>query len=224
MFVFEKIKKNLGKFIIILLSILCIILFFDSCQNRKLNKILNHNLTEIGFKNQNFKTEVTKLGDSLNIQSQIILSQKQAIENNLIEIKRLKNIKSKVSVITQTKIDTLFIPYKKTTNDTIYANANTKNTNYFDYTEKWFSINGFATDEGININSLSVKNDFSIYIADRKMGLFKKSKPSVMLINKNPYTETIKMNNVVIEYHQPFYKKNWFWGSVGFLGGVLIAK
>jgi ADP-heptose:LPS heptosyltransferase len=68
------------------------------------------------------------------------------------------------------------------------------------------------------------KNDYSIYIADRKMGLFKKAQPEVLLLNKNPFTETIQMSNVVIVVEKPFYKKNLFWAGAGLIGGFLLSK
>ena len=98
--------------------------------------------------------------------------------------------------------------------------------NYFDYKEPkgWYSISGYATNLGIGIDSLRIKNDFSIYIADKKLNIFGKSNPEVILLNKNPYTETIKMHNIVIRYEQPFYNNKYLWAGLGFVGGVLLAK
>ncbi len=224
----DNLKKKIYRTLSIILVLVCIVTILDSCQQEIVNKDLKRNLSKLNLENQSFKTELTEKGDSIAIQSQIILSQKEAINNGLIEIERLKNIKSKVSVVTKTKIDTVFIPYSTISYDStsLSDKDELKFKNYFNYKDKddWFTINGFATQKGIGIDSLWVKNDYSIYIADQKLGLFKKAEPSVMLINRNPYTETIKMNNVVIKYYKPFYKKNWFWGGLGLVGGFILAK
>ena len=207
-------------------SLLFLFVFvFKSCEKEKENINLLNNISSLGFDNQKFKIEIKKNGDRIYSQNQIILNQKQAIKNGLIEIKGLKSIKSKVSIITNTIIDTLFMPYKGVVADS--SSSTTKQfRSYFNYKEPkgWFSINGYSNKFGVNIDSLSIKNNFSIYIADKKLGFFKNPNPEVLLINKNPYTEVIKMQNVIITVNQPFYNKNYFWAGVGFVGGFLLAK
>lgn len=212
------------------ISIIFLLLFsmsvMDSCEKDKEKENLLNNLSALNLENQSFQTEIQKNKEKITSQDQIIITQKQAIDNGLIEIKRLKNIKSKVRIVTKTKIDTLFIPYTKIVKDTILLEKGFKWKNYFDYVEPngWFALNGYASNLGVGIDSLKIKNDYSIYIADKKLNMFGKSKPEVILLNKNPYTHTIQMNNVVIEVYKPFYKKNGFWASVGFVGGLLLAK
>jgi hypothetical protein len=205
---------------------LLLISSLDSCEKDAQNERLKNNIAKINIENQSFKNEITKSNEKISSQSQIILTQKEAIDNGIIEIERLKNIKSKVRVVTQTVIDSVFIPYTqiKYTDSSFKDKVEFKN--YFDYLEPkgWYSIKGYATNLGINIDSLRVKNDYSIYIADKKLGLFKKPDPQVLLLNKNPFTETIQMSNVVIVVEKPFYNKNVFWGGVGLVGGFLLAK
>lgn len=222
----DDIKKKFYKILFLISVLICMLLFSKGCEQKKINNNLISNISQLNFKNQKFKTQLTKTGDSINIQNQIILTQKQAIDNGLIEIERLKKIKSRVSVITKTKIDTLFIPYDKIIKDTIYENEIYSFKKFFNYKDPkdWFSLNGYVTDKGIGLDNIYVKNDYTIYIADTKLGLFKKSVPSVLLVNRNPNTQTISMNNLVIKNYKPFYKENWFWGGVGLIGGFIIAK
>lgn len=221
----DYLMKKLYRVLFVIAVMFLLVSLLDSCEKDQQNKRLQENLSKIDLENQKFKNEVNEKNETISSQSQLLLTQKEAIDNGLIEIERLKNIKSKVRVVTETKIDTLFIPYNNTVIDTA-SNGKLEYKNYFDYFEPkgWYSIKGYASNFGLNIDSLRVKNDYSIYIADKKLGLFKKPEPQVLLLNKNPYTETIKMSNVVIVVEKPFYKKNLFWGGVGLFGGFLLAK
>ncbi len=197
----------------------------DACERDKVNKNLLRNIESLDITNQKFKTELNKNKEKVTSQNQIILTQQQAIDNGLIEIKKLKKIKSKVRLVTNTKIDTVFIPYNRIVVDSSSTEP-IQFRNYFDYQEAkgWYSLSGYASQLGIGIDSLRVRNDYSIYIADKKLNIFGKSNPEVLLLNKNPYTETIQMQNVIIKVYTPFYKKNTFWAGVGFVGGYLLAK
>lgn len=216
-----KAYRSLSVFVLLLLAIS----MFDACEIDKQNKNLLRNIESLDITNQKFKTELNKNKEKVTSQNQIILTQQQAIDNGLIEIKKLKKIKSKVRLVTNTKIDTVFIPYNRVVVDSSSTEP-IQFRNYFDYQEPkgWYSLSGYASQLGIGIDSLRVKNDYSIYIADKKLNIFGKSNPEVILLNKNPYTETIQMQNVVIKIYQPFYQKNVFWAGVGFVGGFLLAK
>lgn len=208
-----------------ILLIFLIVQTVDSCEGHKKIQSLNSVISNLDIENQKFKTELNKKDEKVISQAQIIITQKEAIRNGLIEIDKLKKIKSKVKIVTETKVDTVYIEYYKTIIDSLNQEP-FDYKNYFDYQEPkgWYSINGYATNLGIGIDSLRVKNDFSIYIADKKLNIFGKSNPEVILLNKNPYTETIKMHNIVIRYEQPFYNNKYLWAGVGFVGGVLLAK
>ena len=221
----ETVKKKAYRGFSIFVLLLLAISMLDACERDKVNKNLLRNIESLDITNQKFKTELNKNKEKVTSQNQIILTQQQAIDNGLIEIKKLKKIKSKVRLVTNTKIDTVFIPYNRVVVDSSSTEP-IQFRNYFDYQEPkgWYSISGYASQLGIGIDSLRVKNDYSIYIADKKLNIFGKSNPEVILLNKNPYTETIQMQNVIIKVYTPFYKKNTFWAGVGFVGGYLLAK
>ena len=225
MWVSELIKKKMYRSLFVFVLLLLAISMLDACERDKVNKNLLRNIESLDITNQKFKTELNKNKEKVTSQNQIILTQQQAIDNGLIEIKKLKKIKSKVRLVTNTKIDTVFIPYNRVVIDSSSTEP-IQFRNYFDYQEPkgWYSLSGYASQLGIGIDSLRVKNDYSIYIADKKLNIFGKSNPEVILLNKNPYTETIQMQNVVIKIYQPFYQKNVFWAGVGFVGGFLLAK
>ena len=89
--------------------------------------------------NQKFKKEITKKGVEISKQNQLILNKEEALANNLLkieELKKYKKIKSKVSVVTNTVIDTLYIPFKEIPkNDSIFKKLN-YNFKFFDYTRE----------------------------------------------------------------------------------------
>lgn len=203
---------------------LFLLLLNEQCTNQDSIQRLNKNIVNLGLENQTFKTEKTKTSELISSQAQIILTQKEAMNNGVIELKRVKKLKSKVRIVSETRIDTVFVPF--TEELVVNEDGNTETVFKFDYKEPkdWYSLNGYVNSKGLGIDNLTVKNDYTIYIADTKMGMFKKTVPEVLLVNKNPYTETINMNNIVIIYEKPFYKKNGFWFGVGVVGGILIAK
>lgn len=208
-----------------------IILFFalvqtmNTCESESKIQNLNSVIQNLDIENQKFKSELNKKNEKVTSQSQIIISLNEAIKSGEIEIKNLKKLKSKVRFVTQTKIDTVFVEYYKTVIDSL-NNKPFDYKNYFDYqdVDGWYNLEGYATNLGLHIDSLNIKNDFSIYIADKKLNFLRKANPEVILLNKNPYTQTVKMHNIVIQYEQPFYNNKYIWAGIGFVGGVLLSK
>lgn len=220
---------NKKKIHFILLIFVCLLYIFSKYNNIKLqnhNQNLQSNIKKLDIDNQKFQTEINQNKEKVTFQNQVILTQKAAIEKGKIEVEKLKNIKSKVSFVTNTQKDTIFITYSNTISDTSFLNQDKHYKNLFQYQDNagWFSLSGYATELGVGIDSLKIKNEFSVYIADKKINFFRKSQPQVILLNKNPYTETIKMNNIVIKVDEPFYQRNVFWAGVGFFGGFVLRK
>jgi hypothetical protein len=197
----------------------------NTCESESKIQNLNSVIQNLDIENQKFKSELNKKNEKVTSQSQIIISLNEAIKSGEIEIKNLKKLKSKVRFVTQTKIDTVFVEYYKTVIDSL-NNKPFDYKNYFDYqdVDGWYNLEGYATNLGLHIDSLNIKNDFSIYIADKKLNFLRKANPEVILLNKNPYTQTVKMHNIVIQYEQPFYNNKYIWAGIGFVGGVLLSK
>ena len=100
------------------------------------------------------------------------------------------------------------------------------NFKFFDYTEKdnWFKFSGIVDSKGVSMYDVKIRNEFSLLIADEKMGLFRSSIPKVVLTNMNPYTNTVSLKNIQVIYKKPFYKKEWFWFVLGGTATILISK
>ena len=159
-----------------------------------------------------FITMVDKQGLVISEQEQIILSQKDAIEMNLLEIENLKKVNSQVSVVTQTIVDSVFIPFQS---DTL------KNFGLYD---KWYGLSGIVENRGVKLDSIYFNNDMRITIGYKKNGWFKKPSPIVKIKNENPYSRVVNMQNVVIDNPTKWYEKKGFLIGVGLLGGIVIMK
>ena len=159
-----------------------------------------------------FITMVDRQGLLISEQEQIILSQKDAIEMNLLEIENLKKVNSQVSVVTQTIVDSVFIPFQS---DTL------KNFGLYD---KWYGLSGIVENRGVKLDSIFFNNDMRITIGYKKNGWFKKPSPIVKIKNENPYSRVVNMQNVVIDNPTKWYEKKGFLIGVGLLGGIVIMK
>jgi len=222
-------KDYLHRTIILALLIVCVILFNRSCEAQKNYERVASALTIADLSNQKFKSKINKQGEEIAVQNQLILSKDEALESNLLEIeelKKYKNIKSKTTFETITKTDTVFVPYVENITDTLIMPIPDGFLRHFQYQEEdnWYSFSGTVSNFGVEMYQMDIKNKYSILIADKKLGLFKKSRPEILLTNENPYTSTISMNNVQVKYDIPFYKKEWFWFVLGSATTIYITK
>jgi hypothetical protein len=207
---------------LILLLAMAILLLLKSCSVILENNKLKQQVAVMKSENQAFSEEITKDGQRMAEQEQLIVTQKQAINAGLIKIKNLKKIKSQVRVETITQVDSFFVAFER--KDTLSADSSSSKKFSYQDPKDWFTLAGMVTKQGVGISEMSVRNKYHITIADKKVGFFKAPKPSVILINENPYTTTEKMNNLVIENKSPFYKRPWFWAAIGIGTGIYFAK
>lgn len=184
------------------------------------NQILKFDLKE-----QKFLQTINEDGKFLAEQEQIILSQKDAIANNLLEISKLKKIKSQVIVSTITQIDSVFVPFivDSTITDTIRSDNYIIIPKKFSLDDKWYSIKGNILKNGLLIDTLSFNNQLTLTIGNKSQGLFKKTKPVVLIEYSNPYVKTRTMQNIIIKDDLRFYDKKSFWFGFGFIGGIGTA-
>jgi len=212
-------KKILRLVVLILIAVL---LLFKSCSIILENNKLKQENAVFKSENQVFTEEILKDGQKMAEQEQLIVTQKEAIEAGLIKIKNLKNVKSQVRVETITQIDSFFVAFEK--KDSLSPVSDSINKFSYKDSKDWFTLSGAVTPSGVGITEMSVRNKYHITIADKRVGFFKAPKPSVVLVNENPYTRTEKMNNLVIDNKSPFYKRPWFWAAIGLGTGIYLTK
>ena len=222
--------KIVNRVIFLALTVVICFLLFRSCELQKDYDRVSSALTVADLKNQKFESELNDKGEEIATQKQLILSQEEALQNNLVqieELKKYKRIKSKTEIVTKTEIDTVYVAYEPINeNDSTYVPIPDGFFRNFSYTEKddWYKFSGSVSEKGLTMNNMEIKNKYSLLIADKKLGLFSKPEPQVILTNSNPYTNTVSMNNVQIKFEKPFYKKEWFWFVLGATTTTVILK
>ena len=185
---------------------------------------------------QKFITTINEKGEQINEQDQLILSQKDAIAHNVLQIENLKKVKSQVIVRTNTIIDSVFIPFDDSWQnenqfDSLIGTIDTiKDYIYipksFSLIDEHYSLFGNVIKSGVLIDSLRLDNALTLTIGMKSQGFLKKPKPIVLAKNSNPYFQTYSMQNVVIKNDLKWYDKKSTWLGIGivggFIGGILI--
>lgn len=218
-------KKNITKLFLVCAIIALILLVWNSCSMRKELLLYKENISKLNIGEQVFFEKINKQGNRIAEQEQIILSQKDAIQNNMLTIKDLKNVQSQVKVRSIFRIDSVFIPYL----DTItMIDSITFIPRKFNLSNDFYSLSGKTQINSLLLDSVSFSTGLDITIGSKKMGLFKSPKPIVIIEYTNPYIVTTSLNNVIIKDQPKWYEKKSFWLSVGLIGGftsgLLISK
>ena len=89
----QKIWKALYKYSATILLFFCSLLFFMNCERQKDYDRIKQALVKTQSQNQVFEEQVGANNEKIASQSQIILTQKEAIDAGLLKIEKLKNVK-----------------------------------------------------------------------------------------------------------------------------------
>ena len=212
------------KLSLVVLTILIILLVWDGCSKKALLSAYKKQMSKLEFTNQSVEEIVNKDGKKIIEQEQLILSQKDAIQNNFLVLDKMKKVQSQVRINNVYQLDSVFIPYT----DTIII-ENTKYKSFvFGVNNDSYNIFGKTNEGGILIDSLSFYNNMKITIGNKSMGFFKASKPIVQIDNTNPYIKTTSVQNIVIKNELKWWDKKFTWFSIGtglgIIGGILLIK
>ena len=217
-------KSIILKLSLVVLSIFLILLVWDSCSKKALLSAYKKKMSQLELTNQSFEEIVNKDGKIIIEQEQLILSQKDAIQNNFLVLDKMKKVQSQVRINNVYQLDSVFIPYT----DTIII-ENTKYKSFvFGVNNDSYNIFGKTNEGGILIDSLSFYNNMKITIGNKSMGFFKASKPIVQIDNTNAYIKTTSVQNIVIKNELKWWDKKFTWFSIGtglgIIGGILLIK
>jgi len=215
-------NKNL---LLALLLVFSILLVCGWVYERAELKEYKDQMLKFEHNEQKFLETLDENGSKIVEQEQIILSQKDAIDNHLVEIKNLKKIKSQVIVNTITKVDSVFIPFVSDTTikDTLVLDNYILVPQKFSLLEEWYSFDGTIKKGGVLLDSISFNNELSLTIGNKSMGFLKKSKPIVLVEYSNPYVSTTGMQNIIIKDDLKFYDKKGFWYGFGVVSGIGVG-
>lgn len=217
---------------ITIVGLIVVILFlvWKSCeQNAQLSNFENQ-MSKFDIGEQKFKQTINSDSNLILEQQQIILTQKQALNNNLIEINRLKKIQSQVKIVSKVQIDSVFIPF----HDTLYIDTHKENKETlkglinvprrFYLSNEYYTFDGTILKKGVMLDSVKFNNDMTLTFGFKSVGLFKKPEPVLDIMYKNPYIQTSSLNNIVIKNQLKWYEKKPFYIGIGFVGGILTSN
>lgn len=215
-------RKKLLVIVLFICSILLVCGWVNS--NAQLSQF-KQQISKFELKEQKYIETIDGNGKKIVEQEQIILSQKDAITHNLLEISNLKKVKAQVIVNTITKVDSVLVPFvmDSTINDTLTADNYIIIPQRFSLSDEWYAFNGKIKKEGVLIDSLSFNNELKLTIGSKSMGLLKSPKPIVLVEYSNPYISTTGMQNIVIKNELKWYEKKTLWFGVGFGAGIGTA-
>jgi len=211
---------NFKKLSWVVLIILIILLVWDGCSKNAQLSAYKKQVSKLSFKEQKFVQRIDKKNHKIAEQEQIIMTQKDAIDNDLLTINDFKRVESQTKIITHISRDSIFVPFLVT--DTIEVNV--LNDRKFAFTDKYFGIFGSSKSNGILFDSVYFNNGLSLTIGNKSKGFFKRSEPIVQVIYDNPYSITNSMQNVIIKNEIKWYdrKRNWFGMGIG-IGAFLTT-
>tara|TARA_B110000495_G_C22925310_1_gene540717 strand:+ start:206 stop:919 length:714 start_codon:yes stop_codon:yes gene_type:complete len=222
------VNKVLLSFVVLIVAVL--LLVWRSCEQNAQLSAYKKQMQKFSLGDQVFIETENKQGEKVIEQKQIILSQKDAIAHNLLQISELKKVQSQVIIETITKIDSVFIPFDDSWQnenqfdtivftDTIYKDNIIYLPKTFSLIEDYYSISGNILKSGVLVDSLRFNNELSLSIGMKSQGVFKKPIPVVIAKNSNPFVETSSMQNIVIKNDLKWYDKKLTWFAVGVLSG-----
>ena len=212
------------------LFVVILFLVWKGCEQKA--QLSNFKIEVQKFKSgeQIFLKTINEEGGLILEQKQVILSQKDAINNNLLEINRLKKIKSQVKIISQIALDSVFIPF----HDTLYIDTSNKINNAlnsfisvprkFNISNMYYSFDGTVKKTGVILDSVRFNNQMTITFGLKSIGIFKKPNPVVDIEYKSPYIKTTSLNNIVIKNELKWYEKKPVFFGFGIVGGILLSN
>ena len=214
-----RLDKNILIGAIIFLALLFSYIIYGKQAN--INSYKN-TVSKLKFENLKFQEEVGENGLKIISQEQIILSQKDAIKHNLLDIEGLKSITSQVKVVTNTVIDTILITNVDTVIQYIEGDAYLKLPKKYDISSDFIEINAIVDVNGLQLNALKLKNKTTVSVGFKGQGLFKPDLAIVELKHSNPYVVTTEVTNVVIKKDKKLLNDKKVWLGFGLILGLII--
>ena len=211
-------KKVIIWLLLILLALLC---YYAIGQNSKYSNY-RQQMALFDVKEQAYLETINENGERLIEQQQIIMSQDDAIASGLLEIEKLKEVNSQVSVVTNTIIDTIVVSHVDTVIQQINGNAYLKLPQQYSFNDDFMNFKAEINEVGLSVDNITIFNETTVTIGKEKQGLFKPLKPVVKIKNTNPYMNTMSVQNVVIEKKTNLIHDKRAWGVVGIFIGLAL--
>jgi hypothetical protein len=210
--------------LLIIMGLVIIILGLGTCygvMKDKANQAMINDLqAESLSKDQRFIEKIKQDSSREYRQNQLLSSERNARILAEDEAKRFKKISQVTKVNVKVVHDTILAEYTNT--DTIYKAVPIGTE--FAYETKWDTIQGKVDSTGIQITkNVTNLGELTTIVGYEKQGLFKKSKPVVLVTTENPSVRITSMSNVVVKQPKP-KRLAWLISgiAVGITGGILL--
>lgn len=201
---------------IVFLAILVVMAFFlfDGCQAKKSleeqnQAILNYEDSVSFYKTKSGALVASNTALKINSAKQVAGLEKK--------IKDLKLRKPKVIIEyrNSVEIDSVEVPIEIPCEDFELP---------FEIDSNYYDIKGVLTNKALKFNSISIPNEQTIAVANKKEKWYKSSVYSVVVKNSNPYIQSTGLQSYTIKPETKFYEKKWFWAAIGFAGGLYVGN
>ncbi len=161
-----------------------------------------------------YKQEINKKGEEVVTQQQIILTQKQAHDQDILNINELKkelNLKQIDAIIkshTAIAYDTTHLPYVDTP-IVLFIDSQyyLKVPISFSKKDKWRIIEGSVGKDSVVITKDSTNNETTVIIGYSRKWIWGKKHPVVVIKNTNPNIHTTSMANVIVKDEDGWLKR-----------------
>ena len=204
------------------LGVVVILLSFQILSDRADFKSFKSQIARYKKGELEYQEVINKNGDKIIEQQQIILTQKDAIEQGLLQVEKLKRVNSQTRVVTEVVLDTIVITHVDTMLKFVDGNSYLRLPQNYRFNDEFMSLDAKIDEVGLNLDNISIQNENIITIGYKRYGLFKPLTPIVEVRNTNPYIVTQSVSNVVIEKKVDFLHDKKTWGMAGFVLGLLI--
>ncbi len=210
--------------LLIIMGLVIIILGLSTCygvmKERAARSEISDLQSELLDTKQRFIEKIKQDSSREYRQNQLLSSERNARILAEDEAKRFKKISQVTKVNVKVVHDTILAEYTNT--DTIYKAVPIGTE--FAYETKWDTIQGKVDSTGISITkNVTNLGELTTIVGYEKQGLFKKSKPVVLVTTENPSVRITSMSNVVVKQPKP-KRLAWLISgiAVGITGGILL--
>jgi hypothetical protein len=210
--------------LLIIALLLLLILGLGTCygyiKERANSSLIEDLQGELLAKDQRFIEKIKQDSTKEYRQNQLLSSERNSRILAEDEAKRFKKISQVTKVNVKVVHDTILATYTDT--DTIYKAVPIGTE--FAYETKWDTIQGKVDSTGISITkNVTNLGELTTIVGYEKQGLFKKSKPVVLVTTENPSVRITSMSNVVVKQPKP-KRLAWLISgiAVGVAGGIFL--
>ena len=184
-------------------------------------EVLNDNV-EV-YKNKEGQWEAERKSFNLTTAELRKNGQELGFENSGLK-KRVGNLKNLVNRL-EGDLEAIGTGSAQLTPDTVYLSDGTTFIGHkFDWSNNYLSLNGTLSNTYELNFDYSYKSSFEVTTYWKRSGMFKRKDLVVNFTMSDPNAQATDLNSVVIKPDPPkFFETNWFWGGVGFLGGLFMS-